>query len=302
MKKSILIGRLILIAMGVFVIWLSARALLDAPVYKEVLSSAVYLEEPVVLPENEGKMVIIHGKPEMIAPVYDEEIGITINAFKAYRYAEEYKQTAWEGNRTLYKWAPIGQKSLAGEASLGEFILDEKTIIAFPADVDYEDFDMAEIEANGYSVSKGKTDEGAWMDRWYVIVGGPEGEAYYYSSSELNPSLDAPLFVRESNRQIAAERVGTKAYAYKIHAGVVSEEVTVAGIQQGNTLVAHEKLTGVVNNGVLTQEQLVNAETGYLAGGSIAFLVFGLLLVFLGLRKKNTKKSKKKNNAKRKKG
>lgn len=298
MKKSIPIGRLILIAMGVFVIWLSARALLDAPVYKEVLSSAVYLEEPVVLPENEGKMVIIHGKPEMIAPVYDEEIGITINAFKAYRYAEEYKQTAWKSNRTTYSWASIGQKSLAGEASLGEFILDEKTIIAFPAEVDYEDFDMAEIEANGYNVSQGKTDEGAWMDRWYVIVGGPEGEAYYYESSELNPSLDAPLFVRESNRQIAAEREGTKAYAYKIHTGVVSEEVTVAGIQQGNMLVAHEKLLGVVNNGVLTQEELVNTEFGNLAGGSAAFLVLGLALVFLGLRKKNAKG---KSNTKRKK-
>ena len=301
MKKSILIGRLILIAMGVFVIWLSARALLDAPVYKEVLSSAVYLEEPVVLPENEGKMVIIHGKPEMIAPVYDEEIGITINAFKAYRYAEEYKQTAWEGNRTLYKWAPIGQKSLAGEASLGEFILDEKTIIAFPAEVDYEDFDMAEIEANGYNVSKGKTDEGAWMDRWYVIVGGPEGEAYYYAPSELNPSLDAPLFVRESNRHIAAEREGTKAYAYKIHTGVVSEEVTVAGIQQGNMLVAHEKLLGVVNNGVLTQEELVNTESGYLVGGSVAFLALGLLLIWMGLRN-GQKNGKKKNNTKQKKG
>ena len=299
MKKSIPIGRLILIAMGVFVIWLSARALLDAPVYKEVLSSAVYLEEPVVLPENEGKMVIIHGKPEMIAPVYDEEIGITINAFKAYRYAEEYKQTAWKSNRTTYSWASIGQKSLAGEASLGEFILDEKTIIAFPSEVDYEDFDMAEIEANGYNVSRGKTDEGTMMDRWYVIVGGPEGEAYYYAPSELNPSLDAPLFVRESNRQIAAEREGTKAYAYKIHTGVVSEEVTVAGIQQGNMLVAHEKLLGVVNNGVLTQEELVNTETGYLAGGSAAFLVLGLALVFLGLRKKNAKE---KSNTKRKKG
>ena len=297
MTKAKLIGKIILIALGAVIIWLSVRALMDAPVYKEVLSSAVYLEEPVVLPENEGKMVIIHGTPEMIAPVYDEEIGITINAFKAYRYDEEYKQMAWESNRTLYDWATIGQKSLAGEASLGEFILDEKTIIAFPADVDYEDFDLAEIEANGYNVSQGKTNEDARMNRWYVIVGGPEGEAYYYASSKLNPSLDAPLFVRDWNRQIAAEREGTRAYAYKIHAGVVSEEVTVAGIQQGNTLVAHEKLLGVVNNGVLTQEELVDTETGYLAGGSIAFLVLGLLLVFLGLRN-----GAKKNNAARKKG
>jgi hypothetical protein len=78
-KNIKLIGRIILIALGAVIIWLSVRGLMDAPEYKEVLGSAVYLEEPVVLPENEGKMVIIHGKPEMISPAYDEELGITLD-------------------------------------------------------------------------------------------------------------------------------------------------------------------------------------------------------------------------------
>ena len=64
--------------------------------------------------------------------------------------------------------------------------------------------------------------------------------------------------------------------------------------------MAHEKLLGVVNNGVLTQEELVNNESGYLMGGSIAFLALGLLLIVLGLRN-GRKNAKKKNNTKQKK-
>jgi len=268
---------------------------MDAPEYKEVLGSAVYLEEPVVLPENEGKMVIIHGKPEMISPAYDEELGITLDSIKAYRYGEEYKAKAWEKSRTVYDWVSCGHKEILGEAALGEFILDDVTLMAFPADSECADFDNAEIRANGYGLSRGKTTEGGMTDRWYVIVGGPAGEAYYYSSLEYDIDLDIPRYVRESNKRIADEREGTKAYAYKVYSDAVSEEVTIAGIQRGNTLVAHEKLLGVVNHGILTQKELINTETGYLAGGSIAFLVLGLVMVFLGLRKK-------KNNAKRKKG
>ena len=282
-------------ALGAVMIWLSVRGLMDAPVYKEVLGSAVYLEEPVVLPENEGKMVIIHGKPEMISPAYDEELGITLDSIKAYRYDEEFRAKSWEKNRTVYDWVSCGNKEVLGEASLGEFILDDTMLIAFPADSDYDDFDNAEIIANGYGFTRGRTAEGATTDRWYVIVGGPAGEAYYYRSLEYDADLDIPRYERESNKQIADEREGTKAYAYKVYTDAVSEEVTIAGIQRGNTLVAHEKLLGVVNHGILTQKELINTETGYLAGGSIAFLVLGLVMVFLGLRKK-------KNNAKRKKG
>ena len=301
MAKAKLIGKIVLIVLGAFIVWLSVRGLMDAPEYKEVLGSAVYLEEPVVLPENEGKMVIIHGKPEMIAPAYDEELGITINSIKAYRYDEEYKAMKWERNLTVYDWVSRGQKGVPGQASLGEFILDEKTIIAFPADSDYDAFDNAEISAKGYGLSRGKTTEGAMTDRWYVIVGDKGSEAYYYGPHEYDIDLDISLFVRESNKQIADEREGTMAYAYKIYTDAISDEVTIAGIQQGNTLVAHEKLLGVVNHGVMTKEELVKTETGFLAAGSIAFLVLGLVMVFFGLRMlKNNQK--KKHTAKHKKG
>lgn len=284
MKKAKLIGRIVLVALGAFIVWLSVRGLMDAPLYKEVLGSAVYLEEPVVLPENEGKMVIICGKPEMIAPAYDEELGVTLNSIKAYRYDQEYRQKERKDNRAVYDWVSRGQKEVLGEAALGEFTLDDVTLRAFPADRDYEDFDPAEISANGYGLSRGKTAEGAMTDRWYVIVGGPQGEAYYYSPFEYALDLDDPRFVRELDEQIAKERDGTMAYAYKVYTGSVSEEVTIAGIQRGNMLAAHEELHGVVHQGVVTQEELAKSSAGSLMGGSMAGMAFGLVLVFLALR------------------
>lgn len=292
MTKAKLVGRMILIALGAVVVWLSARGLMDIPVYRQALGSAVYLEEPAVLPENEGKMVIIHGKPEMTAPAYDDELGITLNSIKAYRYDEEYTKTIRKQNSDTYNWLSRGQKSIAGEAALGEFVLDEKMLIGFPADSDYENFDFAEISAAGYSIGRGLTDEGAMTDRWYVIVGGPEGEAYYYAPFENSREADVPRLTRELNQSIAEERDGTRAYAYKVFSGVVSEEMTVAGVQRGNLLEPHEKLGAVVNNGVLSQEELVKTRSASLAGGSIAFMALGLLLVVLGLRR-GRKKAKK---------
>ena len=102
------IGKLILIVLGVALIALGIKGWMDIPGQQAALDAAVYLDEPVVLPENEGKLVIIHGKPEMTAPAYDEELGLTINTIKAYRYAEEYKLTSSEKHEYKYAWVSKG--------------------------------------------------------------------------------------------------------------------------------------------------------------------------------------------------
>lgn len=280
------IGKIILLVLGVALIALGVKALVELPGQKAALEAAVYLDEPVVLPENEGKMVIIHGKPEMTAPAYDEELGLTINTIKAYRYAEEYKLTSSEQLEYKYGWVSKGQKSIVGKASVGEFVLDEKTLIGFPADGEYEDFDMTEISAKGYEVAKGKTTEGATTDRWWVIVSG----TYYYDSFEYSGSLDIPHITRLMNQDIAQEREGARAYAYKVYTGNIYEEVTVAGIQQGNRLVAAENLGPIVKDGVLTKEQVLSSQSTSVIGGTVLFsMVPGILMVFFGLRKPKAK-------------
>ncbi len=277
------IGKIILLVLGVSLIALGVKALVELPAQKAALEGAVYLEEPVVLPENEGRLVIVHGVPEMTAPAYDEELGLTINAIKAYRYAEEYKLISSEKLLYKYNWQSCGQKGIVGEAALGGFTLDEKTLNAFAADSDYDSFDAAEISANGYVTSHGLTTEGAVTQRLWVIVSG----TYYYDAFEYSGDTDIPHVEREIAKGIAEEREGAKAYAYKVYTG--NQEKTIAGIQQGSTLVAHEKLGPIVKDGVLTKEQVLSANTNSLMGGAIAFLLIGAVLVFLGIRKPNPK-------------
>ena len=283
--RDMKIGKIILLVLGVALLALGVKGLMDIPGQKALLENAVYLEEPIILPENEGKLVIIHGKPEMTAPAYDEELGLSLDTIKAYRYAEEYKLTSSEKLEYKYGWVAKGQKSIVGKASLGEFALDEKTLIGLPADSEYEDFNMEEISAKGYEVSKGKTTEGAWTDRWWVIVDG----TYYYDSFEYSNDLSIPHITREMDRDIVQEREGAKAYAYKVYTGLLSEEVTVAGIQQGTSLVADETLGPLVHNGVLSKEEVLSSNTNSLMGGSIVFILLGVALVILGLRKPKAK-------------
>ena len=278
------IGKIILLVLGIALIALGIKNFADLPGQSDALETAVYLDEAVILPENEGKMVIIHGKPEMTAPAYDEELGLSLDTIKAYRYAEEYKLTSSEKLEYKYGWVAKGQKSIVGKASLGEFALDERTLIGLPADSEYEDFNMEEISAKGYEVSKGKTTEGAWTDRWWVIVGG----TYYYDAFEYSGNLDIPHLTREMNKEIAEEREGAKAYAYKVYTGE-DAEMTVAGVQQGSTLVAHEKLGAIVKEGVQTKDQLLSSNKNGVIGGAVVFMLIGAVLVVLGIRKPKAK-------------
>ena len=206
------IGKMILIALGVMIIALGVKGLLDVPGQQEALKNAVWLEEPVVLPENEGKLVIIHGVPELIEPVHDKDFGLTLNTLKAIRYVEEYAMTSRTDQIETYSWASRGSQGLTGKASLGAFELDEKLLHVFVADTDYADFDANQLRANGYNTSYSKTGQGSHTDRLWVIIGGE----YYYDSFEYNGGHDLPRIQREMDKAIADERKGAMAVSYRI--------------------------------------------------------------------------------------
>ena len=115
-----------------------------------------------------------------------------------------------------------------------------------------------------------------------VILPENEGKMVIIYSNDLS----IPRLAREMDREIAQERQGAKAYAYKVYTGAIYNEVTVAGIQQGGSLVAHEKLGPLVKDGVLTKEQVISTYTNSTALGSVLiYAIPGALLIFFGLRK-----------------
>ena len=67
-------GKIILLVLGIALLALGIKGLMDIPKQKAVLEAAVYLDEAVVLPENEGKLLIVHGSPEMVSPAHDEDL------------------------------------------------------------------------------------------------------------------------------------------------------------------------------------------------------------------------------------
>jgi len=275
------IGKIILLALGVALIALSAKALMEVPGQQAALESAVYLDEAVVLPENEGKLVIIHGTPEMIAPAYDAELKITINSIKAYRYKETYKQTGYTDEERKWEWVSGGQTSLVGEAKIGEFELDEGILIAFPAESDYTDFDAAEVRdyvLTYKSVALGEV----------VVL--PDGG--YYADTNVTYVGDSYISWLGANAE--AERLeGKTAYRYKYYNPDKNGEHTVVGVQQGSRLVKDESIGAMVRNGVLTKEQMLSSNKGGIIGGAAAFAVLGAVLVFLGVRKpKHSTKAK----------
>ena len=275
------IGKIILLVLGVALIALSAKALMEVPGQQAALESAVYLDEAVVLPENEGKLVIIHGTPEMIAPAYDAELKITINSIKAYRYKETYKQTGYTDEERKWEWVSGGQTSLVGEAKIGEFELDEGILIAFPAESDYTDFDAAEVRdyvLTYKSVALGEV----------VVL--PDGG--YYADTNVTYVGDSYISWLGANAE--AERLeGKTAYRYKYYNPDKNGEHTVVGVQQGSRLVKDESIGAMVRNGVLTKEQMLSSNKGGIIGGAAAFAVLGAVLVFLGVRKpKHSTKAK----------
>lgn len=267
------IVRIILLVLGAALIALSVKGLTDIPRQKAVLEQAVYLEEPVVLPENEGKLVILHGVPELLSPVYDEELKLTLQTIKAYRYREVYKQTSASSKDKKWEWVPSGQTTLVGEAKLGEFELDEALLTAFPAEGHYEDFDPAETaEYSLYYPSIGS-------QQLYVL---PEGG--YYADAKTTSTDEAQRDQRAA-RELASLTEGQSAYYYRFYPLDGGEEMTVAGVQQGNRLVKDETVGAIVRTGVATREKVLSSNSTSLAAGSAVFLVLGALLILLALCK-----------------
>jgi len=271
------IGKVILLVLGAVLIALSVKAFVELPGQNAVLEAAVYLDEAVILPENEGKMVIIHGTPEMIAPAYDAELKLTIDSIKAYRYKETYKQTGYTNKENKWEWVSGGQTSLVGEAKIGEFELDEGILLAFPAESDYTDFDAKEVRDYVLTYKSVATGE---------VVVLPDGG--YYAETQTTYVGDS-YFNWIGSNYVAEQLEGKAAYRYKYYNPEKNGEHTVIGIQQGSRLVKSDSVGTAVLSGVKTQEQVLSTSNGYLIGGAAAFLVFGAVLVFLGVRKPKAK-------------
>ena len=267
------IGKIILIVLGIALIALGVKGLMDIPGQPAALHAAVYLDKPVVSPENEGKRVILHGKAEMIAPAYDEELRMTINSIKAVRHKEVYKQTGDTEKELKWEWVTQGQQTLLGQAKIGDFELDADLLNAFPTESNYVDFDA--YETRFYTLDRANKGSGDL----YVLPVLREYEEPLVVDGEINSlSVEAAILQAQS-----AE--GGVAYKYRAYDPAKNGEHTVVGIQQGSRIEKDDTLGAIVRSGVMTKEQVLSSNKGGIIGGAAVFMLIGAVLVFLGIRK-----------------
>jgi hypothetical protein len=271
------IGKIILLVLAAAVIALSIKGIMDVPGRKSKLENAVELDKAACLPENEGKIVIVRGVPEMTAPAYDDHLGITINSVKAIRQKEVYEETGKSEEKYEWKWTVKATETLLGQAKLGEFTLDKSVLNVFPVETEYEDFDSFEVRA--YNLSRGKNANG----RIYVM---PYG-GYYYDEEVIEPDSS---FLPGSVRAMW-DREGTEAYHYRAFDYGKMREMTVVAVQKGDTLVAPDKLGAIVKTGAVSKDKIVSSDAAGTTIAAVIGLILGLVLTYFGLRKPAPRKT-----------
>lgn len=159
-KKSIIFIALAVILGGV------GFFSMDTSKQTDTISKAVYVQDGKVLPENEGKIVIVPGKAEAVNPLIDTLTGVEIPHIKANRTVEIYEErmeTNEENNSTYYvfdwkstthsgvnKFDEVHSTNLVANCKVGEFEIDGQIINGISVGKKLKDIDNQAIAAKGY--------------------------------------------------------------------------------------------------------------------------------------------------------
>ena len=260
MLKKKIIG-IVLIAIGLFCVFGAFSVNSGAPETAEVISSAVYVSDGKVLPENEGKVVIVPGALDA-APFVDKETGIALSSAVTFRHVEKlYIEEDTEDETEYWAWktdmSAFGgdKKIVAPNVTLGEFAVAEELLQTLSANKRRTEYSEKELNQMGWSTftDDGKTYlyQGNWMPR--------DEDAL----DSVNTLLDKNAY---------RDYVGTYRISYDEMDG--GPEYTGVALQKDGQLVRVPDVTlQALQSGHLTQaEVLENAESSAKGGMIIAIV------------------------------
>lgn len=276
MKKNKILG-IVLIVIGLFCVFGAFSVNSGAPETAEVISNAVYVSDGRVLPENEGKVVIVPGILDA-APFVDRETGIAINSAVAWRHVEKlYIEEDTEEETAYWSWktdmsAFGGDKKLAApNVTLGEFAVAEELLQTLSANQKRTEYSEKELNQMGWSI---------FID---------EGKTYLYQGDWMprdEDGLDSVNTLLDKNAY--RDYVGTYRVAYdEMDDG--SEYTVVALQKDGQLLKVPDVTLRAIHSGHLTQDAILENEASSAKGGMITAIVGAVLCfgagVFLMVRK-----------------
>ena len=245
------IGGIILIACALFTAFLGIKAAGNAPDNQEIIKDAVYVADGKVLPENEGKVVIVNGTLDAPLPFIDEQTGIELNSIVAYRHVEKAqvalgsdgKEDTWSWDSTISENDLGGSKKLvAPGVTLGEFEVAEILMQPVPTFGELDEFNIGE----DYDVE------------WYIFE--DDGMDYLYQL-EYMPLEDGTVYydtVIRDHTTSKQKNEGTLRVRYNVVEDGTSMDYTIIGLQKNGKLEEVEELDLIAAvSGHLTPEEML---------------------------------------------
>lgn len=272
MKK--IIG-VILIIGGILFVSLTIKALVSAPQSYEKIRAAATIKDGRVIPENEGKLVVVSGTLKPAEQLQDPITGVKLPGVTAKRTVWTYKQDTNSDDEKVWDWKPentdysekanfginaeiLTTTMLAAPTLLGEFKVESKLLNPLIRNTEFKQYDEKSLNAG-----------------WKVLSGGRES-SYCVSKENWLP--------KKSTGTYSATGYG----AQKISYGIVSPddplEYTIIGVQKGDTLIKSEDVDSVTTfKGLMTAEEFAEENKKGVRGGSIFGIVAGILLAIIGV-------------------
>ena len=273
MKK--IIG-VILIIGGIFFASLAVKALVSSPQSYEKIKAAATIKDGKVIPENEGKLVVVSGTLKPAEPLQDPITGVKLPGVTAKRTVWTYERDTNSDDEQVWDWKPeitdysekanfginaeiLTTTMLAAPTLLGEFKVESKLLNPLMRTTEFTQYDEESLNAG-----------------WKVLSGGKESR-YCVSKENWLPKKSTGMY-------------STTGYgAQKISYGIVSPddplEYTIIGVQKGDTLIKSEDVDSVTTvKGIMTAEEFAEENKKGVRGGSIFGIVIGILLAIIGVR------------------
>lgn len=201
------------------------------------LKNAVYLENAKILPENEGKVVILKGSLTLLEKARDPKFGLIFDSPYVCRYGEEYKNQGKDGKVDM-RWV-INHSldaTLFGKVRLGDFILENAFLTNLPSK-SYESFDPGILKEKELHIDQDQSRSYITTAKWSFFGGYLAGSLRYR-------------------------------YTYVPPDGI--KELTVVGIQKGNSLVfSQEGFKGETYTKLMTREEVLGTSASNAKFGSI---------------------------------
>ena len=272
MKK--IIGVILSIG-GIFFASLAVKALMSSPQSYEKIRAAATIKDGKVIPENEGKLVVVSGTLKAAEPLQDPITGVKLPGVTAKRTVWTYERDTNSDDEQVWDWKPentdysekancginaeiLTTTMLAAPTLLGEFKVEGKLLNPLIRNTEFTQYDEQSLNAG-----------------WKVLSGGKESR-YCVSKENWLPKKSTGMY-------------STTGYgAQKISYGIVSPddplEYTIIGVQKGDTLIKSEDVDSVTTvKGIMTAEEFAEENKKGVRDGSIFGIATGILLAIIGV-------------------